>query len=330
MIVLRWAALSRFAQIGCIAAATSGCAWFGMAEPENVTGHSVPAVSYGNGYAVVKLSPQPELPAANGGKAIARVKVKPALILKPGQEPVVAMQEPPAANAPEEQAYQPGWSIENKPRTAGMTYNGVRLDPGGMINPNLLQQAIARIGREQGAQDAERIAVVDFSLPADTPRWFFVDLKSGAVTSKYVSHGHAKRLCRKGGCPTTVQAGFSLQTPAVSAEANTDATSVGLYQVVGMRDGGGKFIGPKVVLNGLDPSNATAMRRGIIIHQNPRYFDPKRRLFGRSQGCFVFGPDDLPLVVQALTPGSFIYAGLPGGRATASAPLRGKIKTRLN
>jgi hypothetical protein len=320
----RWAAAGRFAQIGIIAAATSGCAWFGLAPAERVTGEAVPQVSYGDGFAVVKLAPQPELPAAAGGKAIARVKVKPALILKPGAAPEIAM-----ATPPEDKAYEPGWSIENKPRVAGLTHNGVRLDPGGMIHPALLQQAVARIGREPESQSAERIAVVDFSLPADKPRWYFVDLKSGAVTAKYVSHGHAKRLCRRGGCAPSVQAGFSLQTPAVSAEANTDATSVGLYKVLETRDGGGKFVGPKVVLAGLDPSNASALRRGIIIHQNPRYFDPKRRLFGRSQGCFVFGPDDLPLVVQALAPGSFIYAGKPPARATASATPHGAIKSRL-
>jgi hypothetical protein len=316
-----WVAFRRFALIGMVAAATSGCAWFGMSGSQPVTGTAIPPISYGEGYAVVKLTAQPEMPMAAGGKTIPRVKRKPLLILKPGQEPILALETPRPTEL------EPGWSIENKSRVAGLVFEGVRLDPGGMINPSLLQRAVARIGREPGALDAARLAVVDFSLPADKPRWFQIDMKTGKVSAKYVSHGHAKRLCRKGGC---TQAGFSLKTPAVSGDANTDATSVGLYKVLETRDGGGKFAGPKVVLAGLDPTNASALRRGIIIHQNARYFDPKRGLFGRSQGCFVFGPDDLPQVVAAMSPGSFIYAGMPPTRITASTPSRAPGATHLN
>lgn len=318
----RWAVLSRFALLGVCAAGLSGCAFL-LGEPATVDGglKSKPAqdVVYGEGSVTIALTPQPDARPDTGGKIMPRVLNKPALFLKPGDERLAAL--PPAAAAPDvdSEALAPGWSIENKGPNAGLMFNGKRLDPTGLINPNLLRQALARVAREPGAKDLNRIAVVDFSLPADRPRWFFVDMKTGGVSSKFVSHGHAKHLCRRGGCGPNHQAGFSLQTPAVSAAANTDATSVGLYKVLGLRPEGGKFPGPTVALAGLDASNESALRRGIIIHQNPRYFDPKRRLFGRSQGCFVFGPDDLPEVVRALDPGSFIYAGMPS-RATATAP----------
>lgn len=310
----RWAAVSRFALLGAAAAGLSGCAWL-LGDPQAVDGGRAPKaeqrVVYGDGSVTIQLTPQPDQRPDSGGKILPRVANKPALMIKPGDERLAAQPADTAA------ALEPGWSIENMGRSAGLMFNGKRLDPTGMINPNLLRQALGRVAREPGAKELDRIAVVDFSLPADKPRWFFVDMKTGGVSAKYVSHGHAKRLCRKGGCPN-FQAGFSLETPAVSAAPNTDATSVGLYKVLGLRPEGGKFPGPTVALAGLDPTNESALRRGIIIHQNPRYFDPKRRLFGRSQGCFVFGPDDLPEVVRTLEPGSFIYAGMPT-RTTAAA-----------
>lgn len=316
---IRWAAVSRFALLGMLAAGLSGCAWL-LGEPQSVDGGLKPAeqtgVTYGEGSVEIRLTAQQDLRQVTAGKIYPRVLKKPALTLKPGDERLTA-QSPEAAPGLDD-AYKPGWSVQNTGRSTGVTFNGKRLDPSGAINQHLLRQALARVEREPGAKDLETIAVVDFSLPADKPRWFFVDLKNGSVSSKFVSHGHAKRLCRQGGCGGNVQAGFSLNTPAVSAAANTDATSVGLYKVLGLRPEGGKFAGPTIALAGLDPSNENAQRRGIIIHQNPRYFDPKRRLFGRSQGCFVFGPDDLPQVVETLKPGSLIFAGLPS-RATASA-----------
>jgi hypothetical protein len=314
----RWAAASRFALLGVLTAGLSGCAWL-LGEPQAVDGGLKPktdnGVVYGEGSVEIQLRPQTDLTSASGGKIIPRVTKKPALSLKPGDERLAAVPAEQAQNL--DDAYKPGWSVENTGRSTGVTFNGKRIDPSGAINQHLLRQALTRVEREPGAKELEKIAVVDFSLPADKPRWFIVDLTNGSVSSKFVSHGHAKRLCRKGGCGAHVQAGFSLNTPAVSADANTDATSVGLYKVLGLRPEGGKFPGPTIALAGLDPSNENAQRRGIIIHQNPRYFDPKRKLFGRSQGCFVFGPEDLPQIVEAMKPGSLIYAGMPS-RATAS------------
>ena len=303
-----WTQLAAFAICG---ASLSGCAIFGVGEGAQ-TSSTAPElqraqVEYGDGFATIHMGST--LGPVPGGKLIPRVVKQPVLQIKPGDDRM-------AAEA--DGVYQPGWSIENKGKSSGVVFDGRRLDPSGVINQELLKQALARMGRETFTDATSRIAVVDFSLPANKPRWFFVDLKTGAVTAEFVSHGHAKRLCHSGGCGSNTQAGFSLNTPAVSANSNTDATSLGLYKVLETKDGGGKFIGPKVVLAGLDASNATALQRGIIIHQNPRYFDPKRGLFGRSQGCFVFGPDDINTVVQYLAPGSLIYAGM-SAKATVSA-----------
>lgn len=323
----RWAAIRRFALMGVCSAGLSGCAWL-LGEPQAVDGGLNPpvkdGVTYGVGAVTIELTPRPMLRPDAGGKIVPKSVRQPRLALKPGDARIA---ETPAEPQPDlDDAYKPGWSIENSGRAAGMSFRGKLLDPTGLINPSLLRQALARVERETASEELDTIAVVDFSLPADKPRWFFVNLKTGGVAAKFVSHGHAKRLCRKGGCGANHQAGFSLHTPAVSASANTDATSIGLYKVLGLRPDGGKFPGPTLALAGLDPSNETAQRRGIIIHQNPRYFDPKRKLFGRSQGCFVFGPDDLPEVVQTLQPGSFIYAGLPARRtAAAQSTLQGGV-----
>ena len=278
----------------------SGCAWLGIGGGPDFA-KAPPAAkktgeaTYGDGVVVLRLGPAPAQPR---GSVLARLTKHPIITIKPGDSRL--------ADAAPIPGYEPGWSAQTRPR-AGLMHNGRLIDPTGIINPVLLQQALNRVGHETTADSLNRIGVVDYSLPANLPRFYLVSLTTGAVTAKHVAHGHAKRLCRRGGCATT---GFSLQVPAVSAQPNTDATSLGLYRVLETTTGG-KFPGRKVRLAGLDATNATAQRRGIIIHQNPRYFDPKRGLFGRSQGCFVFGPDDVDKVIDGLEPGSFIYAGKP-------------------
>lgn len=306
---MRWKKVAQTIRAVAIAAsvvALNGCALLGLEDEPSATDRTAEPVV---------VLPVHGLAHGLAPGMLARVKGTPRLEIKPGDARAL----PDLARN-----FEPGWSIENRGRVSGVLHNGKRLDPAGLVHPVLLRQALARVAREAPVEPPRHIAVVDFSLPADKPRWFFVDLATGAVSAKYVSHGHAKRLCRSGGCGPHAQAGFSLNVAAVSAAANTDATSLGLYRVVGQR-AAGKFPGPAIVLAGLDPSNASAQARGIIIHQNPRYFDPKRGLFGRSQGCFVFGPDDLPAVAATLAPGSLIYAGMApraaasaGGRAAAS------------
>jgi hypothetical protein len=214
------------------------------------------------------------------------------------------------AQAPANSKYEPGWSVNQR----GVAWRDRRLDPHGVVNQGLLRQALARIDRETKGQDLSgEAAVIDYSLPADRPRLFLVNLKSGGVRSLYVSHGHAKRYCGKVGCIPRQGLDARLNVPVVTSAANSDATSLGLYRVLDTKApgcGAGKACHPKAVLAGLDPSNATALARGIIIHHNGNYFDPKRKLFGRSQGCFVVGPDDINPLLAALPRGSFIYAGM--------------------
>ena len=69
--------------------------------------------------------------------------------------------------------------------------------------------------------------------------------------------------------------------------------------------------GRSIRLSGLDPSNANAQARGIVVH-GAWYVSPEmarnRGVLGRSEGCFAFGSASLEEVMARLGPGHMIYA----------------------
>ena len=64
-------------------------------------------------------------------------------------------------------------------------------------------------------------------------------------------------------------------------------------------------------LAGLEPDNNNADARAIVVH-GAGYADPSliatQGKLGRSEGCFVFGEDLLPLILYKLGPGRLLFA----------------------
>ena len=64
-------------------------------------------------------------------------------------------------------------------------------------------------------------------------------------------------------------------------------------------------------LAGLEPDNNNADTRAIVVH-GAWYADPSliatQGKLGRSEGCFVFGEDLLPMILYKLGPGRLLFA----------------------
>ncbi len=141
------------------------------------------------------------------------------------------------------------------------------------------------------------IAIADYSLHSAAPRFFLYAPDSGAVTALRVAHGRGSDPAHTG------------WLQRFSAAPGSAASSAGAY-----------LAGPAYVgqhgrsrrLNGLDPENATAEARAIVIH-GAWYCEPavlhQTGKLGRSEGCFAFSADDAALVLGRLEPGHLLFSG---------------------
>ena len=141
------------------------------------------------------------------------------------------------------------------------------------------------------------IAIADFGLPSSAPRFFLVDILRGTATVLRVAHGKGSDQDHSG------------RLQLFSDEVGSNATSEGAYLVGEAYEG---IHGPSRRLVGLDPSNANAEERAIVIHSawyaNADVLARQGKL-GRSDGCFAFGDDDIATVLSRLGKGRLLYAG---------------------
>ncbi len=211
---------------------------------------------------------------------------------------------------------------------AALTVDGVRLDPEGAIDPALLREALASYARHYGTVREETrifdlpgrriesrvspirrdmISVVDFRIPANRPRWFMIDLKSGAVTAFRVAHG---RNSDAAGPITPLPGRLAATGGAVRASNLLDSneTAVGAYVAANQYEDG--FAPGSVRLHGLDETNSCAYWRALVMHQ-ARYMtpDPGNGQVGTSDGCLAVEVDQRPIVADWIRDGGFVYAG---------------------
>ncbi|KKC27847.1 murein L,D-transpeptidase catalytic domain family protein [Sphingomonas sp. SRS2] len=171
-----------------------------------------------------------------------------------------------------------------------------------MIDPRLADRALkALFVHHDAIWSRDVIAIADFGLPSSAPRFFLVDILKGTTTALLVAHG-------KGSDPE-----HSGMLQAFSDAVGSAATSEGAYLTGEAYEG---VHGPSRRLIGLDPSNAHAGERAIVIHSawyaNPDVAARQGKL-GRSDGCFAFGEQDIGLVLARLARGRMLYVGRSNG-----------------
>jgi hypothetical protein len=163
------------------------------------------------------------------------------------------------------------------------------------IDPTLFAKAKAALDTHK-VWPRDSIGIVDFSQPSADPRFFVVDLMSGAVESHRVAHG-------RGSDPD--HSGF---VERFSNEFHSFASSNGAYLTGDYYEG--KY-GLSMKVRGLDWSNYNAEPRAIVIH-NAWYAEddmiPVHGKLGRSEGCFAMSRKSQYDVMRKLAGGRMIYA----------------------
>jgi hypothetical protein len=175
------------------------------------------------------------------------------------------------------------------------------------IGPNVIEEAVAamKCAQSQGiGVDAQRLAIIDYTLPSREKRMWVVDLETRKLLFKEpVAHGQ--------------KSGFDIPT-AFSDREGSHQTSLGLFLTGATYHGGNGY---SLRMQGLSKGfNQSAMRRKIVMHGaayvNPRAAASMGRL-GRSWGCPAVRLAIAKPLIDALKDGNFIFAHGPGTAALA-------------
>ena len=176
-----------------------------------------------------------------------------------------------------------------------------RAAPG--LNKEALRHAMAAMqcAVNNGAQPAQRLAVIDYSLPSTARRLWIFDLKRQRVLLRdFVAHGR--------------QSGENLATRFSNSEGSHQS-SLGLFRTAESYQG---KHGYSLRMDGLEPGiNDRARERAIVIH-SASYVDPRlvrsQGRIGRSLGCPAVRPEVGRMVVDQLKGGQFMFSWYPDRR----------------
>jgi hypothetical protein len=168
------------------------------------------------------------------------------------------------------------------------------------LDPMVLTHAVAAMqcAVNNGAAPAQRLAVIDFSLPSSEPRLWIFDLHRGRLLLEdFVAHGQ--------------QSGENLAT-RFSNVMGSHQSSIGLFRTAESYTG---KHGYSLRMDGLEPGvNDLARERAIVIHPadyvNPDWIQTQGRI-GRSQGCPAVRPEVARMVVDSLKNGQFMFSWYP-------------------
>ena len=168
------------------------------------------------------------------------------------------------------------------------------------LNKKVLRHALAAMqcALNNGAEPAERLAVIDFSLPSSERRLWVFDLKRKTLLLReLVAHGQGS--------------GENFATRFSNTEGSHQS-SIGLFRTSETYHG---QHGYSLRMDGLEPGiNDRARERAIVIHPadyvNPAWIKRHGRI-GRSHGCPAVRPEVARMVVDSLKGGQFMFSWYP-------------------
>lgn len=168
------------------------------------------------------------------------------------------------------------------------------------LETKVLQKAVAAMNCavNNGMAPAERLAVIDFSLPSSQPRlWIFDIGRMELLLEDFVAHGQ--------------NSGDNYAT-RFSNRIGSYQSSLGLFRTQESYFG---RHGYSLRMDGLEPGiNDRARDRAIVIHAadyvDPEWIERQGRI-GRSQGCPAVRPEIAELVVDSLKDGQFMFSYYP-------------------
>ena len=168
------------------------------------------------------------------------------------------------------------------------------------LNRKILQHAVAAMecAINNGARPAQRLAIIDFSLPSTERRlWIFALASQTLLLRDLVAHGQ--------------KSGDNFAT-RFSNDTGSHQSSLGLFRT------SESYIGKhgySLRMDGLEPGvNDRARERAIVIHPadyvNPAWIARQGRI-GRSQGCPAVRPEVAKMVIDSLKGGQYIFSYYP-------------------
>jgi hypothetical protein len=176
------------------------------------------------------------------------------------------------------------------------------------LKPAVISEAVSamKCAQHNGVgTSANRLAIIDYTLPSRTPRLWVLDLeKRKLLFEEFVAHGQ----------------GSGDDVPnAFSDLEGSHQSSLGLYLTDETYEGGNGY---SLKLQGLSRGfNESAMQRYIVMHGaayvNPDAVPVLGRL-GRSWGCPAVRNEVARPIIDTLKLGQFIYAYGPGTAKLAS------------
>ena len=176
------------------------------------------------------------------------------------------------------------------------------------LDRKVLQRAVAAMecALDKGADDAGRLAIIDFSLPSSEQRLWIFDLESRALLlHDLVAHGQGS--------------GQNLASE-FSNVSGSHQSSIGLFRTSESYYG---RHGYSLRMDGLEPGvNDLARDRAIVIHGadyvDPAWIDRQGRI-GRSLGCPAVRQEVAGQVVDTLKDGQFLFSWYPDPEWLASS-----------
>lgn len=168
------------------------------------------------------------------------------------------------------------------------------------LNQTVLNKALLSMqcAINNGFPSADRLAVIDFSLPSTENRLWIFDLANHQlVLEELVAHGN--------------NTGDKYATD-FSNIVGSHQSSIGLFRTQESYFG---RHGYSLRMDGLEPGiNDKARERAIVIHAadyvDPEWIDRYGRI-GRSQGCPAVRPEVVDTVVDNLKDGQFLFTYYP-------------------
>jgi hypothetical protein len=188
--------------------------------------------------------------------------------------------------------------LANTPRTPALIDSLAKAAP--TLNREVLRHALAAMqcAINNGSQPAERLAVIDFSLPSTQRRLWIFDLSSKRLLLQdLVAHGQ--------------KSGENFATSFSNTEGSHQS-SIGLFRTSESYHGAHGY---SLRMDGLEPGiNDRARERAIVIHPadyvNPAWIKRHGRI-GRSHGCPAVRPQVARMVVDSLKGGQFMFSWYP-------------------
>jgi hypothetical protein len=168
------------------------------------------------------------------------------------------------------------------------------VDVSAVVPKKLLNRALVYFDANKERLANQRyITIIDFASASMYPRFFIVNMETGAVQPLHTAHGSGSDRDNDG------------VAERFSNEVGSNASSLGFYRTAETYNG---KHGRSMRLDGLSATNSNVRKRAVVLH-GARYVYDSNKKAGRSWGCPAVSMAVKDEVINKLKQGSLMYAG---------------------